>query len=156
MPPEGMDLPQDFKADMADARERLARVAAGGGLPMVFSDHIPNSRRALEATEHAVRQGKGEEFHRAVFAKLYAEGLDISRWDVLRSAATAVGLDPDDMQRQTESGSFRAEVEAQAEAARALDIHAVPTYVINDRHRIVGAQPFEIFRQAIGQITAES
>lgn len=156
MPPEGMDLPQDFKADMADTRERLVRVAATGGLQMVFSDHIPNSRRALEATEYAVQQGLGEEFHSAVFSKLYGEGLDISSWDVLRSAASDVGLNPDDMQRQTESGSFRAAVEAQIEAARALGIHAVPTYVINDGHRIVGAQPFEIFHQAIGQITAES
>jgi predicted DsbA family dithiol-disulfide isomerase len=152
MPPEGMELPEDYKADMEDTRKRLARVAESGSLPMVFSGHIPNSRRALEATEYAWSQGKGEEFHRAVFARLYGEGKDISRWEVLREAAVAAGLDPDDLQQQTESGRFRQEVEAQAEAARELGIHAVPTYVINEKYRIVGAQPYDVFRQAIEQI----
>lgn len=153
MPPEGMDLPEEYKADMADTRRRLAAVAAEGGLAEVYPEHIPNSRRALEATEYAEQQGSGEEFHRAVFRKRYVEGLDISSWDVLRAAATEAGLDPDELQRETGGGRYRAIVEQKAEAAREMGIHAVPTYVINDEYRIVGVQPFETFRQAIEQIT---
>jgi predicted DsbA family dithiol-disulfide isomerase len=154
MPESGMDLPQDYKADMEDTRRRLVSVANDGGLPMVFSDHIPNSRLALEATEYAAVRGKGEEFHRAVFARLYGEGKDISRWDVLREAALEAGLDPDDMQTQIEGGGFRETVKAQAAAARELGIHAVPTYVINGKYRIVGAQPYEVFREAIREIVS--
>lgn len=152
MPAQGMDLPPDFKDDMEDTRERLARVAASGGLPIVFSDHIPNSRPALEATEYAAGRGKGVELHRAVFTKLYGEGRDISRWEVLREAAADAGLNPDEMQAQVESGRYREEVESLAEAARELGVHAVPTFVINGRYRIVGAQPYEVFREAIEKI----
>ncbi|MFA6000498.1 MAG: thioredoxin domain-containing protein [Thermoleophilia bacterium] len=56
------------------------------------------------------------------------------------------------MERQTENGSFRAEVEAQDEIARMLDIHAVPTYVINGTHRIVGCQPYAAFQEAIATL----
>lgn len=150
MPPEGMELPEEYKtADMEDTRRRLKTVAEAGGLKVVFSDHVPNPRRAHEATEYAGERGRGEEFHRAVLGRRYAAGLDISRWEVLRSAAVEAGLDPDDMQQAVESGRYRGAVEEKAAAAREMGIHAVPTYVINDRYRIVGVQPFEVFREAI-------
>ncbi|MBE0429818.1 MAG: DsbA family protein [Thermoleophilia bacterium] len=155
MPPEGMELSREYKDDMADARRRLARAAADVGLPIAFSDHVPNSRRALEATEYAKQQGEGEEFHRAVFAARYGEGSDISEWEVLRQAAVKASLDPDDMERQTGSGRFREDVEVKAGEAREMGIHAIPTFVINDRCRIVGFQPFEVFRRAIEEITGQ-
>lgn len=155
MPPEGMQLPEEYKADMDDTRRRLVAVAEQGSLKMVFSDHIPNPRRAHEAMEFAGQQGLGEDFHRAVFHRRYAEGLDISDWEVLRSAAAEAGLDPAELQRETEGGRFSSIVEEKAHAARERGIHAVPTFVINEQYRIVGVQPFEVFQEAIEQIEGE-
>jgi predicted DsbA family dithiol-disulfide isomerase len=33
-----------------------------------------------------------------------------------------------------------------------IGVTGVPTYVINDRYAIVGAQPYEVFRNALAQI----
>jgi predicted DsbA family dithiol-disulfide isomerase len=156
MPPEGMVLPPSFRARMAGTHERLRQMARAAGMEMVFSDFLPNSRRALEVTEYARTQGKGLEFHRVVFRKFYGEGQDISRWDVLRAAAQEVGLDADAMQRETESSNFTAGFDAQIEEAYSLGITGVPTYILNDKYAIVGAQPYEVFKRAIARLESET
>ncbi|HCR69919.1 MAG TPA: disulfide bond formation protein DsbA, partial [Anaerolineae bacterium] len=36
-----------------------------------------------------------------------------------------------------------------------IGVSGVPTYVINDRYAIVGAQPYEVFKNALLQILNE-
>jgi predicted DsbA family dithiol-disulfide isomerase len=154
-PPEGLSLPPEMQQRFAGTRERLKQMAQAAGLPMVMPDIIPNSRRALEATEYARELGKDQEFHRVVFRKFYGEGQDINQWDVLRAAAIEVGLDADEMQRETENGKYRQTLDSQIAEAYALWIEAVPTYVINDRYAIVGAQPYEVFEQVLTRLVQE-
>jgi predicted DsbA family dithiol-disulfide isomerase len=156
MPPEGMELPQHIRARRASTGERLKQMAEAAGMEMVFAEHIPSSRRALEASEYARQRGRHEEFHKVVFRKFFGEGQDISKWEVLRAAAEEVGLEPDEMRRETETGKYRAVVEAQAAEAYELGISGVPTYILNDRYAIVGAQPYEAFKEAMAQLAAET
>ncbi|MBL0344173.1 DsbA family protein [Candidatus Villigracilis affinis] len=76
----------------------------------------------------------------------------ISKWDILRSAAEEVGLDADDMQSVVDGGKYTAEVAGQVQQAYQIGVSGVPTYVINDRYAIVGAQPYEAFKNALAQI----
>ncbi len=155
MPPGGLDLSLWYRAtpDQEKARRRLQAAAGKAGLPIRFSAHVPNSRRALEASEYASSAGKGREFHRAVFHQYFAEGRDISDWEVLRQAAMVAGIDPDEMQRRTESGEFTSAVAEQDAAARKAGVRAAPTYFINDEVKIVGYQPDEAFEKAIARLT---
>jgi predicted DsbA family dithiol-disulfide isomerase len=155
MPPEGIELSHNFLARMASTHDRLQQMAHAAGMEMVFSERLPNSRRALEATEYARAHGKGEEFHRVVFKKFYGEGQDIGQWDVLRAAAQEVGLDADAMQRETEGGRYTSGLDAQIEEAYSLGIDGVPTYILNDRYAFVGAQPYEVFKRAIARLEVE-
>lgn len=131
-------------------------MARAAGLEMVTPSRIPNTRLAHEATAFARSRGKGEAFHRVVFRKFYGEGQDISRWEVLRAAAEEAGLNADDMQREVEAGQHTAAVKAQVEEAYALGITSVPTYILNDKYAIVGAQPYDVFRQALARLVAEA
>ena len=152
-PPEGMDLPDYIlKARASGADDRLQSMAKMNGMEFKSPDRIYNTRIAHEATEYARERNKELEFHRVVFRKVYAEGLDISKWDILRSAAVEVGLDADDMQSVVDSGKYTAEVTAQVRQAQEIGVTGVPTYVINDRYAIVGAQPIEAFKKALAQI----
>ena len=155
MPAEGMELDASIKDHMAQSRQRLEQMAHTAGMEMVFSEHISNSRRALEATEYAKEQSKGEEFHGAVFHKLYGEGQDISNWDVLRAAAQEVGLNAGDMEREIESGKYVAVLEEQLAKTLSVGITGVPTYIINDKYSIVGAQPYEVFKDVIVRLESE-
>jgi predicted DsbA family dithiol-disulfide isomerase len=71
---------------------------------------------------------------------------------VLYAAAEEVGLDADEMQREVESGKYTALVEEQVRRAYQIGVTGVPTYVINNRYAIVGAQPYEVFQSALKQI----
>lgn len=156
-PPEGMDLPDYIlRARASGADERLQGMANHYGMEFKSPDRIYNTRLAHEATEYANEHGKGLEFHHAVFRKVYAGGLDVGKWDVLRAAAQEVGLDGQDMQNVVGGGKYTASVAEQVRWAQQIGVTGVPTYVINDRYAIVGAQPYEVFKRALGEILKEN
>lgn len=155
-PPEGMELPDYIKrARENGSEERLRMMAEMHGMEFKSTERIYNTRIAHEATEYAREHGKANEFHHIVFHKVYAEGLDPAKWGVLRSAAEEAGLDANDMQKAVESGKYTAEVAGQVQWAQRIGVTGVPTYVINDRYAVVGAQPYEVFKNALEQILNE-
>ena len=167
-PPEGRELPDTIKRARANgSEERLRSVAQSYGMNFESTERIYNTRLAHEATEYAREhgnparfnspiqrdeRGKGNEFHRVVFRKVYAEGMDPSKWDVLRSAAEEAGLNADDMQSVVDGGKYTAEVARQVQHAYQIGVTGVPTYVINDRYAVVGAQPYAAFKNTLAQI----
>ena len=152
-PPEGRELPDYVKRARANgSEERLRSIADSYGMEFRSTERIYNTRLAHEATEYAREHSKGNEFHKVIFRKVYVEGADPSQWDVLRSAAQEVGLDGDEMRRNVESEKYKLNVEEQVKWAYQIGVQGVPTYVVNDRYAIVGAQPYEVFKQALVQI----
>ncbi len=152
-PPEGKDLPEHVtRARASGSEERLRLMADAYGMEFKSTERIYNTRLAHEATEYAREHGKGNEFHKVVFRKVYAEGHDPSQWDVLRSAAGEAGLNADEMQRDVENEKYTATVVDQVRWAYQIGVTGVPTYVINDRYAVVGAQPYEVFKNALEQI----
>ena len=156
-PPEGLDLPDYIlKARANGSEERLESMAKMHGMNFRSTERIYNTRIAHEATEYAREHGKVDEFHKVVFRQVYADGLDISKWDVLRAAAEEVGLDGADMQSVVDGGKYTAQVAEQVRWAQQIGVSGVPTYVINDRYAIVGAQPYQAFKNALEQIKNKS
>ena len=152
-PPEGRELPEHVKrARASGSEERLRQIAESYGMEFVSTKRIYNTRLAHEATEYARQHGKGNAFHKVVFRKVYAEGQDPSQWEVLRSAAEEVGLDAEEMQREVQAEKYAATVVDQVRWAYQIGVTGVPTYVINNRYAIVGAQPYEVFKGALEQI----
>jgi predicted DsbA family dithiol-disulfide isomerase len=153
LPAEGMDIPDYVKrARAAGSEERLSQIAKLSGMPFVSTERIYNTRLAHEGTEYAREHGRGNEFHGVVFRKVYAEGRDVSQWNVLHAAAQEVGLKADEMQSDVESGKYTDDVAEQVEQAYTVGVTGVPTYVINNRYAIVGAQPYEAFKNALARI----
>jgi predicted DsbA family dithiol-disulfide isomerase len=149
-PPEGRELPEHVKrARAAGSEQRLQQLATSLGMPFVSTKRIYNTRLAHEATEYAREHGLHVEFHRAVFQKVYGKGEDISRWAVLRSAAEEAGLDAEEMQREVDAGKYKARVEEDVKRAYAMGVSGVPTYVINNKYALVGAQPYDVFKRAL-------
>ena len=152
-PPEGMDLPDYIlRARANGSEERLKSMAAVHGMEFNSTKRIYNTRLAHEATEYAREHGKLNEFHKVVFRQVYVDGLDISKWDVLCATAEEVGLDGANMQSVVESGKYTAKVAEQVQWAYQIGVTGVPTYVINDRYAVVGAQPYDVFKNALEQI----
>ena len=153
IPPEGKELPEYVKRARANgSEERLASIASSYGMDFRSTVRIYNTRFAHEATEYAREHDKANEFHKALFHKVYAVGQDPSDWTVLRSTAEEVGLDANEMQQLVESNSYTDYVAEQVRWAQQIGVTGVPTYVINERYAVVGAQPYEVFKNAFTQI----
>jgi predicted DsbA family dithiol-disulfide isomerase len=152
-PPEGLELPAYvMRARAGGSEERLKNIALSYGMEFRSTDRIYNTRLAHEATEYARENGKANEFHKALFHRVYAEGQDPSQMSVLRATAEEQGLNADEMQQSVESNRYTEFVEEQVRWAQQIGVTGVPTYVINDRYAVVGAQPYEVFKNALTQI----
>lgn len=157
VPLEGAELPDYVKRALASgSEERLQSIANSHGMDFQSTARIYNTRLAHEATEYAREQGAANEFHKTLFHKVYARGQDPGKWDVLRATAEEVGLNPDELQQRVESGHYTNYVAEQVRWAQQIGVSGVPTYVINDRYAIVGAQPYEVFRNALTQIKSQN
>jgi predicted DsbA family dithiol-disulfide isomerase len=155
-PPEGKELPSYIlRARAGGSEERLKDIALSHGMDFRSTDRIYNTRLAHEATEYARENGKANEFHKALFRRVYVEGQDPSQWTVLRSNAEEVELNPDEMQQLVESQRYTQYVEDQVHWAQQVGVTGVPTYVINDQYAIVGAQPYDVFKNAFTQILSQ-
>jgi len=152
-PPEGRELPAYvLRARAGGSEERLKSIANSYGMDFRSTDRIYNTHLAHEATEYAREHDKGNEFHKALFRRVYAEGQDPSQWTTLRATAEELGLNAEEMQQLVESGRYTDYVEEQVRWAQQIGVSGVPTYVINDRYAVVGAQPYEVFKNFVTQI----
>jgi predicted DsbA family dithiol-disulfide isomerase len=154
IPPEGREISPERRQAMMPALTRIMQRSKLDNLPYVVPGKMVYSRLALEATEYAREHGKLLPFHRAVFHKLYGEGQDIGSWEVLSDIAKNVGLDADDMMRDVTSGAYSSAIETQTSKAQSLGLDGVPAYILNNRHAVVGAQPYEVFQRLLDEINS--
>jgi len=149
-PPEGMPLVKMFpRADVEGMTRRLNSMGAPFGLNFLKIVHISNSRLSLEAGEFARGQGRFDQFHHAVFQAYFSQGKDIGSVEVLKQIGKEAGLDADALGKALKTGKYRrVREEAKEEAAR-LGISAAPTFIFNEKDRIVGAQSIEVFRERL-------
>ena len=101
-----------------------------------------NTRMAQELGKWAESQGRGDEFHNRVFRAYFAEGKNIGNVSELVSLAGEIGLSGTDAQEVMETRSFREAVDRDWQHSRAMQVTAVPTFIM-DSQAVVGAQPYE-------------
>jgi protein-disulfide isomerase len=109
-------------------------------LPLVFHG---DAQSAAEAADCAGEQGAYWKFHDALFSEKYGLGLD-----AYREYASDLGLDADALIACVNAGRYTNEVKADAAFAEGLGVSSTPTFFINGI-AIVGAQPYEVFKQVI-------
>jgi len=128
--------------DREEMRLRLSKAAEKFGVPFRGSDRIYNSRLAQELGLWSESQGRGDEFHAAVFAAYFVDGKNIASAPLLVELAGSVGLAAGEAARILETRAFEASVNADWAWSREMSVTAVPTLIMNG-DRLVGAQPYE-------------
>ena len=97
----------------------------------------------------------GERF-RLLGMQRQSDGLNVGDPDVLADCAAEVGFDRDEAYEFLASGRGTDEVRAELETASDSGISAVPTYVINGRWAIPGAQEPETFAQVLRKMADQA
>ena len=91
----------------------------------------------------------------ALFSAHFAHGQNLADIQVLMAAGAAGGLDAAQVQDWQGSDQGLAELQVELAQGQQAGIRSVPTFVINQRWAIAGAQPVAGFVQALRQIAAE-
>jgi len=131
--------------------------ARAEGLPMDFDQGqvrvttLPAHRLLWLAGREGVQEAVGE----ALFRAHFVEGRNLADTRTLIAAAAAGGIPAERVSALLAGEEGLQEIQAQLAQAQALGIQSVPTFVVNDRYAIQGAQPPEAFAQALRQIAAD-
>ena len=142
---DGLNLEQLFSGrnlDIEQMMQRLRKVARDLGLPWGERKKTYNSRLAQELSKWAESQGKGEQFHEAIFRAYFVEGVNIGKANELIGLVRSILLPEDQAQAVLDTRSFKQAVDADWKRSHALGITAVPTFVVNNA-KLVGAQSYE-------------
>ena len=150
-PEDGLTLEELFAGrniDIDKARERLRQVARELGLPLGERTKTYNSRLAQELAKWAESNGKGDEFHKAVFEAYFIAGKNIGKVDELILLAQSLGLPDEEARQVLELRTYKEAVDSDWSRCHALGITAVPTFVM-DHQGVVGFQPYEALEQLL-------
>lgn len=116
---------------------------------------LPNSHLALLAGEYAKENNKFHEFHEEIFNSYFAYGKNIGDKTVISSVAEKIGLDSNDMLKSINMGKYEKILDEAQQAGRKWHINSTPTFIIDGKYVVTGAQPLEKFREILLQIEAE-
>jgi predicted DsbA family dithiol-disulfide isomerase len=135
----------------------VTQIAAGEGLAYDFDRaRTANTLDAHRLLHFAKAHDRQEALQERLMRAYFTEGADIGDQAVLAGLAAAAGLDEVAAKQALADGSHEADVRSDIATARAYGISGVPFFVFNQRVGVSGAQPVEVFEQALRQSVVET
>ncbi|HET7680096.1 MAG TPA: DsbA family oxidoreductase [Xanthobacteraceae bacterium] len=163
IPPEGMTR-EDYLTKKFGSAEgyrgmatRVAEAAAQEGLTYAI-DKIarqPNTLDSHRLIYWAGKRGKGPQMKQRLMDLYFTEGADLTDREVLVRAAADVGLDPDAVRASLATADDVAEITQAANSAKEAGINGVPTFIVNGRYAVSGAQAPEMLAEVIRKAAAD-
>ncbi|MBV1906281.1 MAG: DsbA family oxidoreductase [Pseudomonadales bacterium] len=139
-------------------REHMLTLAKSLGIDMKFGKgrRIYNTFKAHRALFWARQQGCQTEFKLALFKAYFEEGQDPSDPDVLSKVARDLSLDEKELQGVLSTDKYINEVRAEQKTVYSMGIQSVPTFILNEKYTLPGAQDAERLAKAFDHICAEA
>jgi len=138
------------------ANARVSALAAEVGLDFQLdqarSGNTFDAHRLIHlAAEHGLGDAAKERLLRAYFT----EGRAVGRRDELIALGLELGLPEIDVRAALEGAAYGSAVRADEREAREIGVQGVPFFVFDRRLAVAGAQPVEVFAQALSRAWAE-
>ena len=124
----------------------------------IYKDFPLNGEQSILASEAsycAQKQNKFWEYHDTLYNNWGGENTGWITENVLQGFARDVGLNMDEFSQCLENSEYRQKVLDNEQFAREIGINATPSFLIfndSELYRIIGAQPFDRFEQAIQEL----
>jgi predicted DsbA family dithiol-disulfide isomerase len=154
--PQGMAVPTTeylatrFGPQATQMTDRVTQIAKGEGLDFDYSKALSTSTFDAHRLLHlAADLGVADAAKERLLRAHFVDGADLSNPDVLVGLMKEAGADPDRARAVLESDEYADAVRDDIDEARALGANGVPFFVIDRKYGISGAQPTEVFLQAL-------
>jgi predicted DsbA family dithiol-disulfide isomerase len=134
----------------------MQSVAQSVGLDMQTRDVIINSRRALGAAEFAREHGKFDEMHHALFQAHWEGTGKLEEVDDLVRIGESVGLDGGELRKAIEENRYAGVIDDNRRVASSVGINAIPAHVFGRRYLVLGAQAYDVLKEVVERVAAES
>ena len=136
-----------------EATHAIQQVGIEAGIQFNFSekDRIPNTKLAHQFVLAATKSQLATPFVLALFHAYFTDGKDIAKQSILEEIALGIGMKTSDIEYAL-SSKAKTLTEKKLQQLRSIDIHSVPTYVINDKYLIQGAHTPESFLKVLNDI----
>jgi len=126
------------------------------GLHYNFDKMKPaNTFDAHRLAKFAEEKGKEAELSELLLQSYFIDGKEIGRHEVLLDLAESVGLARAEAESVLESEKYAENVRADINEAMQIGVRGVPFFVLNGKYAISGAQPAEVFENALRQVAEE-
>ncbi|KAL7934703.1 thioredoxin-like protein [Trichoderma chlorosporum] len=136
--------------------ERLAQTGAEEGLNFSFEGRTGHTRDSHRLVQ--LGRSKGNETENRVVNEImkifFEEGGDITSINDLLKAAERGGIDPNEAKEWLLSDNGKREVEEEVNEATKLGVTVVPTFIINEKYRLEGAQSVAEFVKLFTRVKA--
>lgn len=116
---------------------------------------LTNTFDAHRLTMYAKTQGLMKEMTERILRAYFTESKHIGDHETLTELAAEVGLDREGVAKMLASDEMADAVRADLQTAQQYGITGVPFFLINKKYALTGAQPTEVFVQALKKIIAE-
>ncbi len=161
VPPEGVDVGEMLRAKYGkDPREMWARVEgearkAGIELDLSKQPRMFNTAKAHTITRMSKGSGNQHELANAIASAYFLEHRQINDDNVLADIAVEFGWDRGDALDAMNDEHELSVTEGLATDAAAQGIRGVPFFIFGEKYALSGAQPDEVFEQALARTISE-
>lgn len=148
-----------FGMPVDKAEKQLKQQAESAKASGVVMNHdiakIANTFDGHRAFQYAKEQGRGTDFFKRFYSAHFTEGEVLSDTDTIVRISEEIGLDGDAVRSVVENEENTDKIQQDISQAQQLGVQGVPFFLVNDKYSISGAQPVELFQQALNQIWQE-
>jgi len=133
-------------------QERLNQMGKAVGID--FSQVSPIAANTLKAHRllHLAKQfGKQDELKELLLKAHFEKGLNVADSNVLIDLGNAIGIDSEVISKALNDDAIAYEVQQDILEAQNIGVTGVPFFVLNNKYAVSGAQPSEVFIDAMKQ-----
>lgn len=138
--------------------QQVATVAAGEGLNFDLENQAtsPNTLILHRLVWYAQQQGKQLEMVEALFKAYFEDRVNLAKTENVLQLAENTGLDGAEVKAFLTSDEGKETIDQLLYQNHLMGVSGVPYYIINDKYAISGAQPTELFLEALPEIAQKA
>jgi len=147
-PEEGIGVAEYFAPRSVEGMgKQIKEYGKKFGVEIADLETVVNSNKALRLAEYAKEVGKGDQYNDVMYKAMFVDKINIGIDEDLKKLAESVGISSEEVDKVLSDPKYKNTLLDNQYFCTQNQINSVPTFIINNKVRITGAQSPEVFRE---------